>query len=1142
MQLKSLILTLFALAAVCSAQAQGSHKVSIAAHRGFWKSEGAAGAQNSIAALREAQEMGAWGSEFDVHMTKDDVVVVNHDETIDGILIQSANYADLKDCRLVNGEPLPTLDDYLTQGEKCATTKLVLEIKWHESPERNRYVADRCIEALKAHGLFSPDRVMFISFNYDVCKRVAEVAPEFTNQYLMGDKTPEEVFADGINGLDYGFWVFDKNPDWMDRAHKLGMSVNVWTVDNPKDMQRMIDMGADCITTNEPLVTRALLGERELRQPLAAEENDPVAAKEATVVFGKARFTVLTDRLIRMEWAEDGQFEDRATLGIVNRRLPVPAYTVKKTGKKLTIKTKDLTLVYRGDGDFTADNLSVTFARPGSPKEKTVWRPGADDSANLLGTCRTLDQCDGEKTMDPYDKGILSRDGWAIIDETGRHCFTPVSNSWGEWVDMPREGERKDLYLFAYGHDYKAALGDYIRVAGRIPMPPKYAFGYWWCRYWQYSDNELLDLARHFKDFSIPIDVMIIDMDWHETWSAEEYPGLKDESGEWLGWTGYTWKKEFFPNPASHLSDLHNFGVKTSLNIHPAAGIQTFEEPYERFVKDYTARTRDYDGPEGFRKPDGTPTYVPYRMDQQEWADAYMNSVMHPFEKQGVDFWWLDWQQYRESRYVPGLSNTFWINYVFYRDMERRALSEGMYAQRPMIYHRWGGIGSHRYQVGFSGDTWATWKVLGYLPYFTSTASNVGYGYWGHDIGGHMQWGKADHTDPELYTRWLQSGVFTPIYKTHSTKDMTMEKRFWVFPDHFDAMRAAVRLRYSLSPYIYTASREAYDTGVSLCRPLYYEYPEEDRAYTMTQEYFFGNDILATVVCEPVDATTGLAPRKMWFPQGNDWYDVSTGRTYAGGTEATLYYTIRENPYFVKAGAVIPMASPAIGSLQERSNELYLFVAPGAGESEAKVYEDDGATQAYKSEYALTTIRKSSDARSLRLQVGAREGRYAGMAPDRRVRVVLEGIFCPKAVRVNGTELAYSRFAAHEQAGWGYDGNTLAATLYLPASAAGTALDIEVEYGDGDVAVLSGKKGLIGRALELIPEVKYMFATYVSDRQLPKPFLNVAQCGSFITEFPAQAEDYLQAATPDETVTLMESYAKMPAPFKAKVKAQLTCF
>lgn len=369
-----------------------------------------------------------------------------------------------------------------------------------------------------------------------------------------------------------------------------------------------------------------------------------------------------------------------------------------------------------------------------------------------------------------------------------------------------------------------------------------------------------------------------------------------------------------------------------------------------------------------------------------------------------------------------------------------------------------------------------------------------------------------------------------------------MEKRFWVFPDHFDAMRAAVRLRYDLSPYIYAASREAYDTGISMCRPLYYEYPEEERAYTCSQEYFFGNDILATVVCEPVDKVTGLASRTMWFPSGNDWYDVSTGRTYAGGTEAVLHYTIDENPYFVKAGAVIPMASPSITSLQEGSNELYLFVAPGAGESETKVYEDDGATQAYKSEYALTTIRKSSDAQGLRLQVGAREGQYVGMAPDRRVRVVLEGIYCPKSVRVNGVELAYSRFAAHEQAGWGYDGNTLAATLYLPASAAGTALEIEVVYGEGDASRLNGKKGLIGRALKLIPEVKYMFATYVSDRQLPKPFLNLAQCGSFITEDPAQTGDYLDAADPEATVSLMATYPKMPAPFQAKVKAQLTEF
>ena len=177
-----------------------------------------------------------------------------------------------------------------------------------------------------------------------------------------------------------------------------------------------------------------------------------------------------------------------------------------------------------------------------------------------------------------------------------------------------------------------------------------------------------------------------------------------------------------------------------------------------------------------------------------------------------------------------------------------------------------------------------------------------------------------------------------------------MEKRFWVFPDHFDAMRAAVRLRYDLSPYIYGTAREAYDTGISMCRPLYYEYPETPQAYDFKQEYLFGNDILATVVCEPADSVTGLAKRVMWFPEGSDWYDVATGTLFKGGQVDTLRYTINENPYYIKAGAVIPMASDKIKSLQEKDNTLKLFVAPGDGESTASVYEDDGATQAYSTE------------------------------------------------------------------------------------------------------------------------------------------------------------------------------------------------
>lgn len=882
-------------------------------------------------------------------------------------------------------------------------------------------------------------------------------------------------------------------------------------------------------------------------------EDDPVADPRAVVVSGNARFTVLGSRLVRMEWAENGRFEDRATLGVVNRNMPVPAYTVRRSGNKLTIRTEDIKLTYSGNSRFDEGNLSVAFrmADPSAKKgERTVvWRPGMDDGGNLLGTTRTLDKCDGLKTNEPYDKGVVSRDGWAVIDESARHLFVPVDSDWKFWVEGRDSTDRQDLYLFAYGHDYKAAVSDFTKIGGRIPLPPKYAFGYWWCRFWQYSDFEFVGLGKEIRSMDIPIDVMVLDMDWHETWSLRKRNAPKDEFGQRIGWTGYTWQRKLFPDPANCLKDLHNLGLRTTLNLHPASGIQPYEEPYDRFVKDYLSRTGEYDGPEGYINPDGTKAPVPFRMDDRNWADAYFNSVIRPFERQGVDFWWLDWQQWRMSKYVPGLSNTFWLNYAFFNDMIRQSASQGKYARRPMIYHRWGGIGSHRYQIGFSGDAYASWQVLGYLPYFTSTASNVGYGYWGHDIGGHMQPKGVKETDPEMYTRWLQSGVFTPIFKTHSTKDQTMEKRFWVFPEHFDAMRAAVRLRYDLSPYIYNAAREAYDTGISMCRPLYYEYPEAWQAYDFKQEYLFGNDILATVVCEPADSVTGLAGRVVWFPEGDDWYDVSGGSLFKGGRIDTLRYTISENPYYIKAGAIVPMASERIRSLQEKDNTLKLFVAPGDGESSVSVYEDDGETQAYSEEYATTLVSKVSDASGVRITVAPRQGNYRGMGDDRRIQVVLAGVFAPEKVTVNGVEVPYSRFAAHDSevsgknAVWTYVGSELSAVIYLPETPASETLTVECSF-DGYSAshrdLLNGKKGLMRRMMDMTPEAKLVFGKYVDAyMMLPDPFLALAQCASFITEDPRNAGKYLERIDIQALLDNLESFENIPADFLAKVKAQV---
>lgn len=385
-----------------------------------------------------------------------------------------------------------------------------------------------------------------------------------------------------------------------------------------------------------------------------------------------------------------------------------------------------------------------------------------------------------------------------------------------------------------------------------------------------------------------------------------------------------------------------------------------------------------------------------------------------------------------------------------------------------MIYHRWGGIGSHRYQVGFSGDTRVSWDVLSYMPWFISTSSNVGYCYWGQDIGGHNEIPGQNFTDSELFTRWVQEGVFTPIFKTHPTRNRSLERRIWMFPGQFDILKEAFRLRYRLSPYIYTAARQAYDSGLGLCRPLYYYHPESDEAYDFKEEYFFGDDILATVVCRPCDPATGLASRQIWFPSGSDWFDMSTGTLYKGGTIMDLSYTIEENPWYVRSSALISMASDSIMSLQEPSDELFILAVPGNDEFSTKLYEDGGDNADYDSSCAFTALSREMTLSGIRIKVGAREGSYEGTLSNRRLRVVLPGFEAPSTVKVNGRNVPYSRFPADGT--WTYDGASMSVTVWANPTLASAETIIEC---DGRYAFTSGESGLLKRARARTEAVKY---------------------------------------------------------------------
>ncbi len=233
----------------------GQAQTQVIAHRGFWKTEHSA--QNSITALNKAAENKLYGSEFDVQLTADGVVVVNHDDTIQGFTIGKTNYENLKDLLLKNGETLPTLADYLQAGKKQTGIQLILEIKPHKTKEQEDQIAETTVRMVKEYGL--EKQVEYISFSMNICEQLVKLTPNSAIAYLKSDIAPKELKAKGINGIDYHYKAIEKHPEWVDEAHELNMKVNVWTVNSLKDIQKMIDLKVDYITTDQPLEVTDLI-------------------------------------------------------------------------------------------------------------------------------------------------------------------------------------------------------------------------------------------------------------------------------------------------------------------------------------------------------------------------------------------------------------------------------------------------------------------------------------------------------------------------------------------------------------------------------------------------------------------------------------------------------------------------------------------------------------------------------------------------------------------------------------------------------------------------------------------------------------------------------------------------------------------
>ncbi len=707
---------------------------------------------------------------------------------------------------------------------------------------------------------------------------------------------------------------------------------------------------------------------------------DPIADPAAQIQAYQARFTMLSERLIRMEYSPSGQFEDRPSQAFWFRRQPAPDFKVHQTPERVAIDTDYLHLEYQARPQgFTADSLSVLVKATGCTWHygDPPWRGG-----NLLGAARTLDEAVGKVRLEP---GLVGRSGWALVDDSRSLVFNQDG-----WLEVRRRPDNIDLYFFGYAHDYPAALYEFSQVAGEAPLIPRWILGNWWSRYWPYSQDELLILMQEFKEHKIPLAVCIVDMDWHIT----------DTGNHSSGWTGYTWNRALFPDPEGFLAQLHELGLKTALNLHPADGIHPHEAHYRELAEFL-----------GLDPGDLEP--IPFDSADPKFIQGYFEILHHPFEAQGIDFWWLDWQQGAQSRLV-GLDPLWWLNHLHFYDLGRDGV------RRPFIFSRWGGLGNHRYPIGFSGDTVIGWEALANLPSFTATAANVGYGWWSHDIGGHM----GGVEDDELYARWVQYGVFSPILRLHSTNNPYHERRPWrrgLAAGH--AAASAMRLRHALIPYLYSMAWRHHTTSLPLITPMYYSHPEYEQAYQSVQQYWFGSELVAAPFTSPAHVETRLAHQNVWLPEG-EWFDFFSGERLLGGEWRMVFGTLEDIPVFAPAGAIVPLAVEADWGGLENPMELHLVVFPGA-DNRFELVEDDGQTMGYRrGAYALTAISQKWGENEMSIHIASARGDLSMLPEQRRVQILLRG-FSPD-IQITGRLNGQSMRLPFE-----YDSNTETLTLEL---------------------------------------------------------------------------------------------------------------
>jgi alpha-glucosidase (family GH31 glycosyl hydrolase) len=688
------------------------------------------------------------------------------------------------------------------------------------------------------------------------------------------------------------------------------------------------------------------------------------ALQTGQVVVGPARFTVVSPLCVRLEYAPNNGFVDAPTLFAINRGARDAKAKIQRTAKGVTIETAAMRLVYEANGQpFNAQNLKVTFrngSRAGS------WAPGQDNSGNMGGAASTLDFIN--RPIDLPD-GLVSRDGWSLIDDSGRAIR---ANGWiaarpgggPPSADIAEKNRDLDWYLFAYGQNYQGVLQTLGTISGAAAMPRREVLGSWNSRFTRLTSEDYRQLVREYEEHDFPLDIVVMDMDWH-TQNATE--GLMWSNN--LGWTGYTWDKKLIPDPEGLLKEFKAKGIHVTLNDHPHDGIRQHEEVYPQFMKSLGLAA------------DGT--NLPFNVGNKKYSDAFFAASHEPLEKQGVDFWWLDWQQDSLVPWVPGvpgLRHLPWLNELYFQRSEANGL-------RGQGYSRWGGWGDQRNPMQFSGDTASNWNILAFEVPFSAASGNSGCFFWAHDTGGFF----GGNRNAEQYTRWTQFSGLSAALRVHSAGE---DRRPWLWGKQAEeAMRVTYRLRSEIFPYIYTSVRQSYDEMKPLLRPMYLNHPDQEAAYQASGQYLYGDNVLVAPIVSPGVGPGFVAQQSLWFPQGS-WFNYFTGESFQGGTQALVTADLNEVPLYVRGGVPLPMQPYTQRMTSAPLKTLRLVCYPGENGKvgTSSLYEDDGRSSAYKNKgFSRTPLSYRRSGGAVEVSVGAPVGQFAGQLSQRAYSIELRG-------------------------------------------------------------------------------------------------------------------------------------------------------